>query len=260
MSKITLEVFILENSKIGYVHSIETFGNLDGPGIRFILFLQGCPLRCKYCHNRDSWKLNTGREMTVPEVLTEVLKYREFFDSSGGGFTVSGGEPLIQLEFLIELFKALKKEGIHTNIDTSGGIKLTKRNTVLFSELLEYTDMVMLDVKLMDEAGHKELIGTPNAHIHELGRFIAKSGTKIWIRRVLVPGLSDSEADLVATAAYIHELNTIGTVERVEVLPYHPMGESKWEQLGYDYPLKGQRVPTREEITKANEILQQALQ
>ena len=249
----------MENSKIGYVHSIETFGNLDGPGIRFILFLQGCTLRCKYCHNRDSWKLNTGREMTVDEVVKEVLKYREFFAASGGGFTASGGEPLVQLEFLVELFKALKKEGIHTNIDTSGGIKLTDRNTALFSELMEYTDLVMLDVKLMDEEGHKELIGVPNAHIHEVGRFIAKSGTPLWIRRVLVPGLSDSEADLTATAEYIRELGTLGTVEKVEILPYHPMGEKKWEELGYDYPLKGQRIPTKEEVAKANEILQAGL-
>ena len=245
----------MENSKIGYVHSIETFGNLDGPGIRFILFLQGCTLRCQYCHNRDSWKLNEGKQMTVEEVVQEVLKYREFFESSGGGFTVSGGEPLVQLEFLVELFKMLKKEGIHTNIDTSGGIKLTERNTALFAELLEYTELVMLDIKLMNEEGHKKLIGTPNAHIQELGRVIAKSGTPLWIRRVLVPGLSDSEEDLTATANYIRELNILGTVERIEVLPYHPMGEKKWEELGYEYPLKGQRVPTKEEIENAERIL-----
>lgn len=250
----------MENSKIGYVHSIETFGNLDGPGIRFILFLQGCTLRCKYCHNRDSWKLNESKQMTVDEVVTEVLKYREFFNASGGGVTVSGGEPLIQLEFLVELFEVLKKYDIHTNIDTSGGIKLTERNTSLFAKLLTHTDLVMLDVKLMDEEGHKELIGTPNAHIHELGRVVAKSGTPLWIRRVLVPGLSDSETDLQATAEYIRELNRLGTVEKVEVLPYHPMGEKKWEELGYDYPLKGQRIPTKEEIEKAERILKAGIE
>ncbi|MCL2559612.1 MAG: pyruvate formate-lyase-activating protein [Turicibacter sp.] len=246
-------------SEIGYVHSIESFGNVDGPGIRFILFLQGCTLQCKYCHNRDSWKLKQGKEMTVDEVMVEVLKYREFFDASGGGITVSGGEPMIQLPFLIQLFKACKAQGIHTNIDTSGGISLTDRNKELLDELLLYTDLMMLDVKLMDPAGHKELIGVPNDHILDFGRHVAQSNTPLWIRRVLVPGLSDSEDDLKATAAYIKELNQIGTVERIEVLPYHPMGESKWEELGYEYPLKGQRVPTKEEVTRAEEILKTGL-
>ena len=244
-------------SKIGYVHSIETFGSVDGPGIRFILFLQGCTLRCKYCHNRDSWKLNEGREMTVDEVVKEILKYREFFDASGGGVTISGGEPLLQLPFLVELFKECKKHDIHTNIDTSGGIGLTERNKELLTELLKYTDLIMLDVKLMDPIGHKELIGVPNGHILEFGHFVASLKTPMWIRRVLVPGLSDSEEDLKATAKYIKEL---GVVERAEILPYHPMGEAKWEELGYDYPLKGQRIPTKEEVTRAEEILKTGLE
>jgi len=235
-----------------YVNTIESFGNVDGPGIRFILFLQGCPLRCKYCHNRDSWELNTGREMTVDEVMAEVVKYREFFEASGGGVTVSGGEPLIQIPFLIELFKACKAAGIHTNIDTSGLIRLNERNKALLDELMEYTDMMMLDVKLMDPEGHKELIGVPNDLIHEFGRYVASKGMPLWIRRVLVPGLSDSEEDLLATAEYIKSL---GTVERVDVLPYHPMGEPKWEELGFEYPLKGQRTPTKEEVERAEEIL-----
>ena len=243
-------------SNIGYVHSIETFGNVDGPGIRFILFLQGCTLRCKYCHNRDSWKLKDGKQMTIDEIITEVLKYREFFEASGGGITVSGGEPLVQLPFLIRLLKECKKHGIHTNIDTSGGIALTERNVALLTELLTYTDLVMLDVKLMDPEGHKALIGVPNEPILEFGRFVAKSGTPMWVRRVLVPGLSDSEDDLKATAAYIKELQV---VERAEILPYHPMGEAKWEQLGYEYPLKGQRVPTKEEVKRAENILQSGL-
>ena len=247
-------------SKIGYVHSIETFGNVDGPGIRFILFLQGCTLRCKYCHNRDSWKLNTGKEMTVDEVVTEILKYREFFDASGGGLTVSGGEPLIQLPFLIELFKACKQHGIHTNIDTSGGIKLTDQNIELLDKLLNYTDLMMLDIKLMDPKGHEDLIGVPNNHILEFGRYVAKSQTPLWIRRVIVPGLSDDESDLKATAAYIKELNQIGNIEKIEALPYHPMGESKWAELGFEYPLKGQRSPTNSEIERAEKILKSGLE
>ena len=246
-------------SKMGHVYSIETFGNVDGPGIRFILFLQGCTLRCKYCHNRDSWKLNAGKVMTVDEVMIEVLKYREFFDASGGGITVGGGEPLIQLPFLIELFKACKNHGIHTNIDTSGGISLTNRNIELLDELLIYTDLIMLDVKLMDPVGHKELIGVPNEHILDFGRFVAKSKTPLWIRRVIVPGLSDSEEDLKATATYIQELNHLGTVEKIEILPYHPMGEHKWAEMGLEYPLKGQRVPTKDEIEYAEKILKTGL-
>lgn len=246
-------------SQIGYVHSIETFGNVDGPGIRFILFLQGCTLRCKYCHNRDSWNPNTGKEMTVDEVITEVLKYREFFDASGGGITVSGGEPLMQLPFLIALFKACKAHNIHTNIDTSGGIKLTSKNSPLLDELLTYTDLLMLDVKLMDPDGHKDLVGTPNDFILDFGRHVAKSQTPLWIRRVLVPGLTDDETDLMQTANYIKELNHLGQVDRIDVLAYHPMGESKWAELGFDYPLKGQRVPTKEEIKKAELILKAGL-
>jgi len=244
-------------SAIGYIHSIETFGNTDGPGIRFVLFLQGCTLRCKYCHNRDSWKLKDGKKMSVNEVITEALKYREFFETSGGGITVSGGEPLMQLPFLIELLRECKKHGIHTNIDTSGGISLTERNIALLTELLEYTDLIMLDVKLMDPEGHKDLTGIPNEHILNFGRFVAKSGTPLWIRRVLVPDLSDSEEDLKATAAYIREL---GVVERAEILPYHPMGEHKWAEFGLEYPLKGQRTPTEEEVKRAEEILKTGLE
>jgi len=232
-------------SKTGQIYSIETFGSVDGPGIRFVLFLQGCTMSCKYCHNRDSWKQNAGDVMTIDEVITDVLKYREFYDASGGGITVSGGEPLIQLPFLTQLFKECKKHDIHTNIDTSGGILLTKRTIPLLDELLKYTDLVMLDIKLMDSEGHKELTGIPNDHILAIGRTIANSGTPLWIRRVIVPGLTDSEKDLKATAKYIRELSKLGTIEKVEVLPYHAMGEHKWAEDGLKYPLIGQRIPTK---------------
>jgi len=246
-------------SNIGYVHSIETFGNVDGPGIRFVLFLQGCSLRCKYCHNRDSWSLkdNDAKEMTVDEVVHEILKYREFFEASGGGITASGGEPLMQLPFLVDLFKACKAHGIHTNIDTSGGLVLSDRNVSLMTELLKVTDLVMLDLKLMDPKGHKDLIGFPNEHIFEVARFIAATNTPIWVRRVIVPGLTDSEKDLKLTADFIKEL---GVVEKIEVLPYHSIGEGKWEELGYEYPLKGQRAPTKEEMEWAEAILKTGLE
>jgi pyruvate formate lyase activating enzyme len=240
----------------GYVHSIESFGSVDGPGIRFILFLQGCALRCGYCHNPDSWNMSEGQSREVAEIVEEVLKYKEFFDASGGGVTVSGGEPLLQMPFVTALFKELKKHGIHTNIDTSGDLRLSseKRKEQL-RELLSVTDMMMLDIKLMDSEGHEKLTGKTNEHILELGRFVAETGTPMWIRRVLVPGVTDADEDLEKTADYIRSL---GVVEKVEVLPYHSMGEYKWEEMGYEYPLKGVEKPSAELVDHAEDILNSA--
>lgn len=195
--------------------------------------------------------------MPVSEVMDHLLKYKEFFDTSGGGITVSGGEPLLQMPYLLELFKECKKHGIHTNIDTSGDVRLTteaRRKQLL--DLLEYTDMVMLDIKLMDSEGHKRLAGKTNEHILELGRFISDTGTPMWIRRVLVPGLTDSEEDLQKTADYISALKS---VEKVEVLPYHTMGAYKWEQMGYEYELKDVESPEDASVIKAEQILQSGL-
>ena len=242
----------------GYIHSIESFGSVDGPGIRFILFLQGCGLRCGYCHNPDSWNMAEGQSKEVSEVMQEVLKYKEFFDASGGGITVSGGEPLLQMPFVTELFKECKKHGIHTNIDTSGDLRLdSEKRKEQLNELLKVTDMLMLDVKLMDSEGHEKLTGKRNEHILEVGRFVANTGTPMWVRRVLVPGVTDNDEDLEKTAEYIRSLKV---VEKVEVLPYHSMGEYKWEQLGYDYPLKGKKSPTEAEVHHAEDILNKAMQ
>jgi len=238
----------------GFVHSIESFGASDGPGIRFILFLQGCNLRCSYCHNRDSWEIKCGTKMSVDSIVKEVLKYKEFHASSGGGITVSGGEPLLQIDFLIELFKACKKQNIHTTLDTSGHFKITEKMLPLLQELLFVTDLILLDIKLMDSKRHAELVGVPNVSILEFGRFISKCGIPLWIRHVLVPELTNREGDLQALRAYIDELQTI---ERVEILPYHSMGEVKWQQLGYEYPLKDQRTPTKEEVKEAERILKE---
>jgi len=242
----------------GYIHKIETFGSVDGPGVRFVLFLQGCALRCQYCHNRDSWAMKAGKVMRVEEIMTEVLKYKEFFDASDGGITVSGGEPLLQMPFLIALFTACKKYNIHTTIDTSGDVRLsTKQKEDELRQLLALTDLVLLDVKLMDAEKHKDLTGFTNEHILAFGRFVADVGVPMWIRRTLVPGLTDAETDLRATADYIRELSV---VEKVEVLPYHAMGEAKWEQLGYDYPLKNQVSPSEEQVLHAEKILSSALE
>jgi len=240
-----------------FIHSVESFGSVDGPGIRFILFTQGCRLRCQYCHNPDSWKMKDGKSMSTSEVMAHLLKYKEFFDTSGGGITVSGGEPLLQMPYLLELFKECKKHGIHTNIDTSGDVLLTtERRRQQLLDLLEYTDMVMLDIKLMDAEGHKRLAGKTNEHILELGRFISETGTPMWIRRVLVPGLTDDEQDLRATAEYI---STLKSVEKVEVLPYHSMGAYKWEQMAYEYELKDVESPDEASVIRAEEILKTGL-
>lgn len=239
--------------KEGYIHAIETMGCLDGPGIRFILFMQGCNLRCAYCHNVDSQAKNCGRKMNTNEVAKEVLKYKEFFISSNGGITVSGGEPLLQIHFLIELFKILKKENIHTAVDTSGDFKLNEKTRPIFDELLAFTDLILLDIKLIDEERHIKLTGFTNKHILELGKYISEKGIPIWIRHVLVPNITNKKGDLQKLKNYIDELKT---VTKIEVLPYHNMGKSKWEELGLDFPLKGVKAPTEEEVKEARDVLQ----
>ena len=234
----------------GYVHSVESFGTVDGPGLRFIVFVQGCGLRCAYCHNPDSWKMKEGKVTEVSEIVSELVKYKEFFDASGG-------EPLLQMEFVTELFKECKKHGIHTNIDTSGDLKFnTEERKQQLKELLAVTDMLMLDIKMFDAQKHKQLTGKDNAHILEFGHLVSDVGIPMWIRRVLVPGLTDDEDDLQKTAEYI---KTLKTVKKIEVLPYHSMGEYKWKQLGYDYPLDGQLPPSDELVKHAEEILGKAI-
>ncbi|MDE5977914.1 MAG: pyruvate formate lyase-activating protein [Turicibacter sp.] len=241
----------------GCIHSIESFGTVDGPGLRFIVFVQGCGLRCAYCHNPDSWKMKDGKIIEVSEIISELVKYKEFFDASGGGITVSGGEPLLQMEFVTQLFKECKKHGIHTNIDTSGDLKFnTEERKQQLKELLAVTDMLMLDIKVFDSQKHKQLTGKDNAHILEFGRLVSDMGIPMWIRRVLVPGLTDDNEDLKHTADYI---KTLKSVEKIEVLPYHSMGEYKWKQLGYDYPLDGQLPPSDELVKHAEAILANAL-
>lgn len=243
----------MKEYKEGYIHAIETMGCLDGPGIRFVLFMQGCNLKCSYCHNVNSQFKNCGQKMNTNEVSKEVIKYKEFFFSSNGGITVSGGEPLLQIHFLIELFKFLKKENIHTAVDTSGDFKLNEKTKAIFDELLAFTDLILLDVKLIDEEKHIKLTGFTNKHILELGKYISKKGIPLWIRHVLVPGITNKEGDIQRLKDYVDELKT---VEKIEVLPYHSMGKSKWEELGLNFTLKGVIAPTDREIIDAKVILQ----
>ena len=235
----------------GKIHSLESFGSVDGPGVRFVVFLQGCAMRCKYCHNPETWH-NGGTEYSAQELFDKVWRYRGYWGKNGG-VTVSGGEPLRQIDFLIEFFKILKSHGVHTAIDTSGQPFSSDADFMAkFDELLKYTDLVLLDLKESDPQAHKELTGFGNENIFQMARYLSDKGIPMWIRHVLVPTLTDREDNLLAIRAFI---DTLKTVQRVEVLPYHTLGLIKWNKLGLTYPLDGIRVPTNDEIQKANEIL-----
>ena len=237
----------------GFIHSFESFGTVDGPGIRFLAFLQGCPLRCKYCHNPDTWGAG-GTAYSAEEVATRALKYRNYFGDKGG-VTVTGGEPLLQIDFVIELFTILKAKGIHTCVDTSG-ITFDRDNPQSLEKhekLLALTDLFLLDIKHIDDEKCKDLTGKGNQNTLDFARYLSDNGKKIWIRQVLVPGITDDEETLERTRAFI---DTLSTVEKVEVLPYHTLGEVKYKNLGIEYPLQGVETPTRESVRRAKEILQ----
>ena len=237
---------------VGRIHSFESFGTVDGPGIRFVVFLQGCPLRCQYCHNPDTWRAG-GEEYSAEEVVNRVWKYRNYFGKDGG-VTVTGGEPLLQIDFIIELFTLLKEKGLHTCIDTSGiTFRADDKACVEKHEkLLAVTDLVLLDIKHIDEEACKKLTGQSNQNTLAFARFLSEKNKPIWIRQVLVPNLTDNDESLQRTREF---LDTLGSVERVEVLPYHTMGEVKYEKLGMDYPLKGVQPPTKERVENAKRIL-----
>ncbi len=231
---------------IGRVHSFESFSTVDGPGVRFVIFLQGCPLRCKYCHNRDTRDVNLGEVYTVDEIVEKVLHYKEYI-AENGGVTISGGEPLIQLDFVIALFKRLKEHNIHTTLDTSGFIDADK-----LKDLLEYTDLVLLDLKQMDDDSHKDLTHVSNGKILKFAKHLSENNIPMWIRHVLVPGYTDNENHLIKLKEFIQTLNA---VEKVEVLGYHTMGKDKWELLGETYPLEGVPEASDQDIARAEEIL-----
>ena len=236
----------------GRIHSFESFGTVDGPGIRFVVFLQGCPLRCLYCHNPDTWE-GAGKEYTVEEVVTQALRYKNYFGDKGG-VTVTGGEPLVQIDFVIELFKVLKEKGIHTCVDTSGITfnPESAQSVEKHEKLLAYTDLFLLDIKHIDDGKCKKLTGKSNAHTLAFAKFLSDNDKAIWIRQVLVPGYTDEDEDLKRVRAFIDGLKT---VEKVEVLPYHTMGAVKYEKLGIPYPLEGVETPTKERVQNAKRIL-----
>jgi pyruvate formate lyase activating enzyme len=231
----------------GRIHSVESCGTVDGPGIRFVVFFQGCPLRCAYCHNADTWKFGEGREVTVDEVLAEAGKYRSYMRYSGGGVTLSGGEPLYQPQFAEAVLAACRREGIHTALDTSGYASWEMARTAV-----EQADLVLLDLKCLDPVIHKSLTGVELGRILEFARRAAAAGKKMWVRHVLVPTWTDSERALDKLGEFVAGL---GNVEVLEVLPFHKLGEYKWEQLGHACPLREVPVPTRDAVGRAIEQL-----
>ena len=233
---------------IGKIHSIETFGTVDGPGIRFVVFMQGCTLRCKYCHNRDTWDPHIGKDMSSDELVNEILRYKSYMDNSGGGVTVSGGEPLLQAEFVTELFKKLKKLNIHTALDTAGSIPISQQ----IKELLQYTDLVLLDIKHIDDEKAKILTGFSNKNNLEFAKHLNTINLPAWIRQVLVPGYTDDPFDLQKLKQFI---DTLQNVEKVEILPYHNLGKYKWEEIEGKYELENVVPPSQEQIDIAKNIL-----
>lgn len=234
----------------GRIHSTESFGTVDGPGIRFVLFLQGCPMRCLYCHNPDTWKMAGDRQMSADEVLSEYKKNAVFYKN--GGLTVTGGEPLLQIDFLLELFSKAKKEGIHTCLDTSG-VTFDPDNAEYLDKLdrlMGLTDLVMLDLKHIDSEKHKTLTGQSNENILAFARYIDKKGVATWIRHVVVEGYTDDEGDLVRLGEFIGRLKN---AKALDVLPYHTMGVSKYAELGIKYRLEGLPAMSKSDAAAAKQ-------
>lgn len=241
----------------GKIHAVETFGLVDGPGVRYVVFLHGCPMRCKYCHNPDTWGSDESTEdVSAEEMFNRAYKFSNYWKKGGvanGGITVSGGEPLMQIDFLIDLFKKFKAQGVHTTIDTSGA-PFTREEPFFskFEELMKYTDLLLVDIKHIDEEKHIELTGRKNDNILDMLRYLSDIKKPVWIRHVLVPERSDYDEYLIRTREFI---DTLDNVERVEVLPYHTLGVPKWEKLGIEYKLDGINPPSEERIKNANKIL-----
>ncbi|AMB98685.1 pyruvate formate lyase-activating enzyme 1 [Aerococcus urinaehominis] len=238
---------------VGYVHSLESFGSVDGPGIRFVSFLQGCRMRCQFCHNPDTWKINAGTPYTAKELFNEAIKYRPYWRGKGG-VTCSGGEPLLQIDFLIEYFTLCKKHGVNTTLDSCGApFNRDPEWLEKFDRLLEVTDLILLDIKQINPERHRKLTTWKNDTILDMAQYLKEKGQPIWIRHVLVPTRSDFDEDLEKLSEYIESLGDI--VKKVEILPYHTMGVYKYREMGIRYPLDGVEPPTEDRVANANRIL-----
>jgi len=242
---------MVANRKVGnagYVHSIYTSGMVDGPGIRYLVFFSGCALRCKYCHNPDTWNMKSGKLMTVDEIIEDIKGYKSYLEFSNGGVTITGGDPLVQGRFLMSLLERCKAEGLHTAIDTSG-----YGNRHLVERVLQYTDLMILDIKSIDPTIYEYITGVPLDRTLETLRISKEMGVKVWIRYVLVPGLTDKPEDMQKLADYLKPYDNI---EKVEVIPFHKAGEFKWQDLMHKYELWDTQPPTQESIDAARRILE----
>lgn len=233
----------------GRIHSIESFGTVDGPGIRLVVFLQGCPMRCQYCHNPDTWEIGKGKGTTVKEILDEFERCKMFY--TGGGITVTGGEPLLQMEFVTELFEAARAKNIHTCLDTSG-VTFDGRDTAEFDRLIKSTNLILLDIKHINSAEHKKLTAHNNENIIEFAKYLDRNNVPVWIRHVVVPTITENEKYLYELGQFI---GTLRNVEVLDVLPYHTMGKVKYESLGMAYPLEGIEDATKELADKAKKVI-----
>ncbi len=236
----------------GRIHSLESFGTVDGPGVRYVVFVQGCPMRCAYCHNPDTWEMNAG-ELMEPEYIIEQFERNKPFYKDGG-ITVTGGEPLMQIDFLIDLFEKAKEKDIHTCIDTSG-IAFNPKNPDLmakFDRLMKVTDLVMLDIKHIDPEKHLELTSQHNDNILAFAQYLSDKNIDVWIRHVVVPGLTDDDVYLEKLGYFIGGLKNL---KALDVLPYHTMGAVKYEKLGMDYKLKGVPAMTQKEALEKKEVI-----
>lgn len=243
----------MEHTSIpGQVHSLETFGLVDGPGVRTVVFLQGCTMRCRYCHNPETWHLHGGETWTAQALFDRVWRFHTYWKNNGG-ITVSGGEPLLQMDFVIDFFRLAKEKGVHTALDTSG-VVFTKEEPFYgkFLQLMELTDLVLLDLKEMDPERHRSLTGHSSQPVLEMAQTLSDLGKDMWIRHVLVPDLTDDPEGLKEMDAFIRSLKT---VRRVEVLPYHTLGLFKWQNLGIPYTLEGVPTPTKEQVQQAEMLL-----
>lgn len=237
---------------VGRVHSIESFGTVDGPGVRLVVFLQGCPMRCQYCHNPDTWEFGIGTEMSVEQIMGLYEKNRAFYNK--GGITVTGGEPLMQIGFVTELFSAAAKRGIHTCLDTSGITFRPERAEIveMFDRLMSVTDLVMLDIKHIDPEGHKKLTGQPLEPVQAFARYLDARAIPVWIRHVVVPGITYEQGELFRLGQFI---GTLHNIKALDVLPYHDMGKVKYQNLGLDYPLKDTKPLSKDEALAARRVI-----
>lgn len=237
------------SSLVGRIHTIETCGTVDGPGIRFIIFMQGCLMKCKYCHNRDSWALDGGKETTVDELMQELLQYRHFMEASGGGITISGGEAMLQPEFVHAMFEACRLEGIHTCLDTNGFVRRIDDTT---KKVLDGADLVLLDIKQMDNTKHIDLTHVSNKYTLDFAKYLAEHDQPVYLRYVVLPGYTDALEDVHELGKFIEPMKNI---VKIELLPYHELGKHKWTAMGEIYPLDGVNPPSRDTMITIKNIL-----